>query len=149
MTRPSRRALLQGAAVGASLAAFGGAHAAGPKKGDLYVIAEIVSKPDTADALRALLVPFAAKSRKEPGCHEYTLMEDEKQPGRFLTYERWTGHPALDAHRSARSQARAGAGQALHADLPERTQDGLTRDAAARAAMPRLSARIQRARASA
>ena len=98
MTRPSRRALLQGAAVGASLAAFGGAHAAGPKKGELYVIAEIVSKPDTADALRTLLVPSAAKSRKEPGCHEYTLMEDEKQPGRFLTYERWTGHPALEAH---------------------------------------------------
>ena len=25
-------------------------------------------------------------------------MEDEKQPGRFLTFESWTGHPALEQH---------------------------------------------------
>lgn len=98
MTLPNRRTLLQGAAVGASIVAFGGARAATGKKGELYVVAEIVSKPEMADQLRALLVPFAAKSRKEPGCHEYTLMEDEKQAGRFLTYERWTGHPALEQH---------------------------------------------------
>ena len=97
MTHSTRRTVLQGAAIGSALVAWGGA-AAAAKTGQLYVIAEIVSKPDKADALRALLVPFAAKSRKEPGCFEYTLMEVEAEPGRFLTFERWTGHPALDAH---------------------------------------------------
>lgn len=28
----------------------------------------------------------------------YTLMEVEDEPGRFLTYERWTDHAALEAH---------------------------------------------------
>ena len=96
--QPDRRALLKVAAAGSALVAWGGAHAAAAKGGEFYVIAEIVSKPDAADALRALLVPFAAKSRKEPGCREYTLMEVESEPGRFLTFERWTGRPALEVH---------------------------------------------------
>ena len=96
--QPDRRALLKVAAAGSALVAWGGAHAAAAKGGEFYVIAEIVSKPDAADALRALLVPFAAKSRKEPGCREYTLMEVESEPGRFLTFERWSGPAALDKH---------------------------------------------------
>lgn len=98
MSNSNRRTLLKGAAIGAALVAWGSAAAATAKTGELYVIAEIVSKPDSADALRALLVPFAAKSRKEPGCREYTLMEVEAEPGRFLTFERWSGHPALEKH---------------------------------------------------
>jgi quinol monooxygenase YgiN len=62
------------------------------------VIAEIVSKKDKADDLRALLVPFAEKSAKEPGCLVNTLMEVIGEPGRFLTFERWTDKSALDAH---------------------------------------------------
>ncbi len=96
MANLKRRTMIQGAAIGSTLVAWAGAAQAKP--GELYVIAEIVAKPDTADKLRALLVPFAASSRKEPGCREYTLMEVEKEPGRFLTFERWSGHPALDAH---------------------------------------------------
>ena len=63
-----------------------------------FVIAEIVSKKEKADELRALLVPFAEKSAKEPGCLVYTLMEVIGEPGRFLTFERWTDKAALDAH---------------------------------------------------
>ncbi|MEO7335931.1 MAG: putative quinol monooxygenase [Caldimonas sp.] len=102
MSKPNlatRRLLIQGAALGSGLIGWHAASAASSKKsGELYVIAEIVAKPDKADALRALIVPFAAKSRKEPGCREYTLMEVESEPGRFLTYERWTSRAALDAH---------------------------------------------------
>ena len=63
---------------------------------------------DAENPLRALLVPFAAKSRKEPGCHEYVLMEVESEPGRFQTYERWTGHAALDAHMKTPAMAALG-----------------------------------------
>jgi quinol monooxygenase YgiN len=59
---------------------------------------EIVSKKDKADDLRALLVPFAEKSAKKPGCVAYTLMEVISEPGRFLTFERWTDKAALEAH---------------------------------------------------
>lgn len=100
MPETRRRTVLKGAALGATFAAWASAAhgATSMDKGELYVIAEIVSKPDKAGELRALLVPYAAKSRKEPGCHEYTLMEDEATLGRFLTFERWTGHPALEKH---------------------------------------------------
>lgn len=103
-----RRTLIQGVAVGSALAASGAASAAGTKGSDLYVIAEIVSKPETADDLRALIVPFAAASRKEPGCREYTLMEVESEPGRFLTFERWSGHAALDQHMKTPAMAALG-----------------------------------------
>ena len=45
-----------------------------------------------------LFVPFAEKSAKEPGCLVYTLMEVIGEPGRFLTFERWTDKAALDGH---------------------------------------------------
>ena len=62
------------------------------------VIAELVSKPDKADALRELMVAFADGSRHEPGCVHYVLTEDAKQPGRFLTYEVWADEAAIEAH---------------------------------------------------
>ena len=105
---PNRRNLLRGAAIGSGLLACGMTVAAASKSSDLYVIAEIVAKPEAADDLRALLVPFAAKSRKEPGCHEYTLMEVEAEPGRFMTFERWSGHPALDQHVKTKDMAAIG-----------------------------------------
>ena len=106
--RATRRTLIQGAALGSALAAWGAASAAGMKGGELYVIAEIVAKPDKADALRTLIVPFAASSRKEPGCREYTLMEVESEPGRFLTFERWSGHAALEKHMKTPAMAAMG-----------------------------------------
>jgi quinol monooxygenase YgiN len=104
-----RRTLLQGSvAIASTLVTWGSASAAANKGGDLYVIAEIVAKPESAKELRALIVPFAAKARKEPGCHEYTLMEVESEPGRFLTFERWSGHAALDNHMKTPAMAAMG-----------------------------------------
>lgn len=93
-----RRVLLGSAAAGSVVAAFGSTGAVAAATGNYYVIAELVSKPDQADALRAILVPFVAGARKEPGCIHYSLLEDVKQPGRFLTFETWTDEDALKAH---------------------------------------------------
>ena len=120
-----RRTFVQGAVVGGALTAVltvSSTKAAG--SGGYYVIAEIVAKPGSADALRALLVPFAEKSRNEPGCKLYTLLEVESEPGRFLTYERWTDKAALQVHMTTphnqgnRPEARTCSGQAVHPDLP-------------------------------
>src|ERR1700722_4259197 len=107
MERLGRRTFVQGAVVGGALTAVltvSSTKAAG--SGGYYVIAEIVAKPGSADALRALLVPFAEKSRNEPGCKLYTLLEVESEPGRFLTYERWTDKAALQVHQRNRPEAR-------------------------------------------
>jgi quinol monooxygenase YgiN len=96
-TLDRRTALLGGAAV--SVLFSSAARAAAAKKDTgYYVIAEINAKPGSEGALRDLLVPFAKSSRKEPGCLVYTLMEVISEPGRFLTFERWTHKAALDAH---------------------------------------------------
>jgi quinol monooxygenase YgiN len=103
----SRRALLVSGAIGAALVTVTGTAGAQSVKG-LRVVAEIVAKPGSADDLRALLVPFAKGARKEPGCLEYVLMEDQGEAGHFLTYEIWTDRPALDAHMKTPAMAAAG-----------------------------------------
>jgi hypothetical protein len=52
-----RRTLIRSAAIGSAVAAFA-ASAEAAANGNYYVIAELVSKPEQADALRAILVPF-------------------------------------------------------------------------------------------
>ena len=99
MSEMDRRVFVGAAALGSVAAAVltaSSVQAAG--QSGYFVIAEIVSKKEKADELRALLVPFAERSAKEPGCLVYTLMEVIGEPGRFLTFERWTNKAALDAH---------------------------------------------------
>ena len=99
MSDLDRRAFVGTAALGGVAAAVltCSSAEAGDNSG-YFVIAEIVSTKEKVDELRALLVPYAEKSAKEPGCLKYVLMEVIAEPGRFLTYERWTNKAALDAH---------------------------------------------------
>ena len=92
-----RRDIIKASALGVAAVAFM-AKAAEAADGRLYVIAELVAKPDQANALRDVMVEFVAGARKEPGCLHYSLLEDNAQKGRFLTFETWTGTAALDAH---------------------------------------------------
>src|ERR1700675_3176524 len=99
MSACDRRTFVQTGALGSLLMSFLAAssvEAAG--QAGYFVIAEIVAKPGSADELRSLLVPFAEKSRTEPGCQVYTLLEVQSEPGRFLTFERWTDKAALEVH---------------------------------------------------
>jgi quinol monooxygenase YgiN len=99
MSALDRRLFVQTAALGSlltSVLAASSAEAA-PQAG-YFVIAEVIAKPEKADELRSLLVPFAEKSRTEPGCQVYTLLEVHGEPDRFLTFERWTDKAALEVH---------------------------------------------------
>jgi quinol monooxygenase YgiN len=98
MSDVDRRAFVGVAAGGVATAILATSSAMAAGQSGYFVIAEIVSKKDKADDLRALLVPFAEKAAKEPGCLNYTLMEVIDEPGRFLTCERWTDKAALEAH---------------------------------------------------
>ena len=100
MSEMDRRAFMGTAAIGGVAATLFAASSLAEAAGQsgYFVIAEIVSKKDKADDLRALLVPFAETSAKEPGCLVYTLMEVIGEPGRFLTFERWKDKAALDGH---------------------------------------------------
>ncbi len=74
----------------------------------LFVVATIVAKPDKVDALRALLVSAVAAFKKEDGCLHYSLYEDLKRPGRFVTHESWRDQAALDAHMHSPTMEQAG-----------------------------------------
>jgi quinol monooxygenase YgiN len=104
MTEFARRLLFQSAAA---LAMFADS-ADAASKGYLYVIAELTSKPDTADQLRELIVPFAKSASHEPGCIHYSLLEDQDKPGHFFTYETWVNRAALDVHLKTPAMAAAG-----------------------------------------
>jgi quinol monooxygenase YgiN len=99
MSDMDRRTFVGVAALGGAAAAVLTASSAGAAgQSGYFVIAEIVSKKDKADELRALMVPFAEGAVKEPGCLSYQLLEVIGEPGRFLTFERWTDKAALEAH---------------------------------------------------
>jgi hypothetical protein len=72
-----RRTLIRSAAVGSAVAAFASS-AEAAVNGNYYVIAELVSKPDQADALRAILVPFVA------GAHGISASLDTLRDGAYL-----------------------------------------------------------------
>jgi quinol monooxygenase YgiN len=108
MLSTDRRTFVRTAGAGAAAAAFMSVAPANAADDALYVIAELVSKPDKADDLRQLLVEFVAGARKEPGCKRYSLLEDRKQAGRFLTFETWTDQAALDAHMKTPALQAAG-----------------------------------------
>ncbi len=97
MSESDRRAFTQGMAAATLMSVIGPSFAQAATPG-FFVIAEIVAKPEKANDLRALLEPFAIKSRTEPGCQLYALLEVQNEPGRFLTYEKWTDKAALEAH---------------------------------------------------
>ena len=109
MTTLDRRSLWQGAA-GATLAVAAAISAApaAAQEAPLHVMADLVAKPGQEDALRQLLVAFAAGSRKEPGCLSYELLEVQGTPGHFVTNEVWSGRPALDVHMTTPQMKAAG-----------------------------------------
>jgi quinol monooxygenase YgiN len=103
-----RSAVVGSAVVGSAVIAFAAKAAEAASNGNLYVIAELVAKPDQVEALRSILVPFVEGARKEPGCMHYALLEDNKQPGRFLTFETWANEDALKAHMTTPAIKAAG-----------------------------------------
>jgi quinol monooxygenase YgiN len=90
-----RRTILQALAVAAAGVAPNGTFAA---ENDVYVIADLLAKPEASEEFRKMLLDFVAMTRKEDGCKHYTLLEDPAKAGHFYTFEIWADKAALDAH---------------------------------------------------
>jgi quinol monooxygenase YgiN len=78
-----------------------GAHPLESNMSDLHIIATLTGKEEKASELKGLLLAATEKFRREPGCLAYTLLEDQKQAGRFVTVEKWVDADALEAHMSS------------------------------------------------
>lgn len=89
---------LQHTLMAAAVAVAAWSAPARAQDGSMVVIADIVGKPAQAQAVRDLMVPFAAQARKEPGCLRYELNEVAGEPGHFMTVETWADKAAFDTH---------------------------------------------------
>jgi quinol monooxygenase YgiN len=64
----------------------------------LTVVAQMHAQPGKEDALRQVLLTLIEPTRKEEGCVQYDLHEENGQPGHFVFYENWRSKEALDLH---------------------------------------------------
>ncbi len=62
------------------------------------LVATIQARPEKETEVRKLLEGLVAPTRKEAGCINYDLHVAEDDGGRFLFYENWASHAAIDAH---------------------------------------------------
>jgi len=68
---------------------------------DIRVAAFIPAKPGEEHAVAHALSACVTETRKEPGCHEYILHTDVKDPTIFWMIEHWASQSALDTHMQA------------------------------------------------
>lgn len=64
----------------------------------IHVIAHLISKPDTIDETRDVLLGLIGPTRAESGCVVYELFQNNSDPTDFTFVEEWTDDAALDAH---------------------------------------------------
>ena len=64
----------------------------------ITVVAKIVAKKDCIEAVKAELFKLIPPTRKENGCIEYNLHQDNQDPSIFLFYETWESVAAIENH---------------------------------------------------
>ena len=64
----------------------------------LTVVAKIVAKSDSVDAVKTELLKLIVPTRKEDGCIEYKLHQDNENPAVFIFYETWESLGYLQTH---------------------------------------------------
>jgi (4S)-4-hydroxy-5-phosphonooxypentane-2,3-dione isomerase len=56
-------------------------------------------KPENVEAFTRKAIENAAASRKEPGCRQFDVLVDPKDPTKVLLYEVYVDDKAFDAHQ--------------------------------------------------
>jgi quinol monooxygenase YgiN len=64
----------------------------------LRVIARIKACPNKVGELLFVLSSLVESTRKEPGCLNYILMQNNEDPTDFTFAEKWQSNAALEAH---------------------------------------------------
>ena len=60
---------------------------------------ELRIKPENVESFMARALENAAQSRKEPGCRQFEVLVDPKEPTRVMLYEVYVDERAFDAHQ--------------------------------------------------
>ena len=67
----------------------------------LQVVARVVARPDSVDAVKRILVGMLEPSRAEEGCLVYELLQCQDDPTDFTFVEEWTDAAALERHAAS------------------------------------------------
>ncbi len=67
----------------------------------LTIVAHIKAKPEKADFVLSELQKLVPITRKEEGCIQYDLHQDNENPAHFLFYENWESRELWQAHMNA------------------------------------------------
>ena len=72
----------------------------------LAIIVHFESKPDKIDAFKEAIVAHATRCLElEPGCLQFDVLQDPKEPAKFAVYEIYKDQAAIDAHRASAHMA--------------------------------------------
>ncbi len=83
----------------------------------LTVVAKLVAKTEAVESVKRELLKLIAPTRKEKGCIDYNLHQDNDHPARFIFYENWESAACLEQHiNSDHYKAYAGAVDGLIAE---------------------------------
>lgn len=64
----------------------------------VQVVAVIIAKPGSEDAVREAMLGLVGPTREESGCITYSLSESVASTGTFITVEEWNDPSDLDLH---------------------------------------------------
>jgi quinol monooxygenase YgiN len=67
---------------------------------NITIVAKIVAKKVAIEAVKAELLKLVVPTRKESGCIEYSLHQDNQDPAVFLFYETWDSDASLEEHKN-------------------------------------------------
>ena len=71
------------------------------------VVARVISKPESVEHVRQVLLAQLGPTRGEDGCIQYDLMQNVANPTDFTFYEEWASVEALMAHSQSAHLARS------------------------------------------
>ncbi|NMW20037.1 MAG: antibiotic biosynthesis monooxygenase [Chlorobiaceae bacterium] len=91
----------------------------------LVVVAKVVAKKEFLKSVKSELLTLIAQTRKEDGCIEYTLHQDNEDSALFMFYETWENLASLENHlQSKHYKAHA---KAVHGMIEDKEVHKMTR----------------------
>ncbi len=67
----------------------------------LIIVARIKAKKNNATLVETELLKLVEPTRKEEGCLQYDLHQDNEKPEIFIFYENWASNDLLQAHMNS------------------------------------------------
>ncbi len=64
----------------------------------IIIVAKVVAQQQFITTVKAEMLKLIAPTRKEVGCIEYTLHQDNQNPAVFVFYETWESAAAIAEH---------------------------------------------------